>query len=99
MTQTASVWLVIGLVLVAANIPFITQRFLGVWTLAIEKSLALRLLELLIFYFAAGLMAWALEKNMGQNAPQGWEFYAITASVFLTFAFPGFVYRYLYRKS
>jgi NADH:ubiquinone oxidoreductase subunit 2 (subunit N) len=30
--------------------------------------------------------------------PQGWEFYATTASLFLTFAFPGFVYRYLARR-
>ena len=31
-------------------------------------------------------------------APQGWEFYAITATLFLTLAFPGFVYRYLYKR-
>ncbi|MEY4294772.1 MAG: hypothetical protein RLY82_460, partial [Pseudomonadota bacterium] len=25
----------------------------------------------------------------------GWEFYAITGALFITLAFPGFVYRYL----
>jgi len=33
-----------------------------------------------------------------QIAPQGWEFYAVTGALFLTFAFPGFVYRYLYKN-
>ncbi|MEY4711160.1 MAG: hypothetical protein RIS88_610, partial [Pseudomonadota bacterium] len=35
---------------------------------------------------------------VGQNAPQGWEFYAVTVTLFLTLAFPGFVYRYLYQR-
>jgi hypothetical protein len=36
-----------------------------------------------------------LENRAGQIAPQGWEFYAITGALFITLAFPGFVYRYL----
>jgi hypothetical protein len=36
-----------------------------------------------------------LEQRVGQIAPQAWQFYAITATLFVTFAFPGFVYRYL----
>ena len=39
-----------------------------------------------------------LEQRAGQIAPQGWEFYAITGTLFVTFAFPGFVYRYLFKK-
>ena len=39
----------------------------------------------------------ALEQSAGQIYPQGWEFYAVTAALFLTLAFPGFVYRYLLR--
>ena len=39
-----------------------------------------------------------LERRAGQIAPQGWEFYAITGTMFLTLAFPGFVYRYLLRR-
>ncbi len=42
-----------------------------------------------------GALALALEHRAGQIYPQGWEFYAITATCFLTLAFPGFVYRYL----
>jgi hypothetical protein len=40
----------------------------------------------------------ALEQHQGQIYPQGWEFYAITGAMFLTLAFPGFVYRYLGRR-
>ena len=43
-------------------------------------------------------LALALEKRAGQIAPQGWEFYAVTGALFVTLAFPGFVYRYLMRR-
>ena len=53
------------------------------------------LLELVIFYFLAGGLGLLLENRPGQIAPQGWEFYAITGALFITLAFPGFIYRYL----
>jgi hypothetical protein len=40
----------------------------------------------------------ALEARIGQNYAQGWEFYAVTLSLFATFAFPGFVWQYLLRR-
>ena len=40
----------------------------------------------------------AMERALGQNQAQGWEFYAVTAALFLTLAFPGFVYRYLVHR-
>ena len=95
MSITFSVWIVVLLGLIAANAPFITERVLGFYTLATCKSLPIRVLELLGLSLAVGAFALILEKNAGQIAPQGWEFYAITGSVFLTFAFPGFVYCYL----
>ena len=49
-------------------------------------------------YFVVGGLGLALEQRAGQIAPQGWEFYAITATLFATLAFPGFVYRYLVRR-
>ena len=63
------------------------------------KSLGWSLLELVILYFLVGAIAFYTEAaTMGQTAPQNWEFYAITACLFLVFAFPGFVYRYFWRK-
>lgn len=98
MTQTTSVWLVLGLAFLAANLPFLNERLLAVWPRAGDKSLWLRLLELAILYVMVGGIGLALEQHAGQIAPQGWEFYAITAALFLTFAFPGFVYRYLAQR-
>lgn len=98
MSDAVSVWIVLAVALLAANLPFLTRRVLGVLPLRGPKSLALRLGELLVCYGLTGAVALLLEQRAGQVAPQGWEFYAITASLFLTLAFPGFVYRYLLRR-
>ena len=99
MSQNLSIWLLIGLAAIAANLPFINQRLMTVVPRRTPvKSLAWRLAELVVWYFIVGGVGMALEKSMGQNYPQGWEFYAVTASLFLTLAFPGFVYRYLARR-
>lgn len=100
MSSTVSVWLVIGLAFVAANLPFVNERLFALlpWPRDGAKSLWLRLLELLLLYLLVGVVGLGLEQHAGQIAPQGWEFYAITGSLFLTFAFPGFVYRYLGRR-
>lgn len=83
------------LAVLAANLPFVSQRLLGVWRLSTAKNLAMRLGELVVLYFVVGGVGLVLENRAGQIAPQGWEFYAITATLFITLAFPGFVFRYL----
>ena len=97
MSQTASIWLVIVLAFAGANLPFVNQRLLAVVPLAGSKSLALRLAELVVMYLVVGAVALLLENRAGQIAPQGWEFYAVTGALFITFAFPGFIWRYLRR--
>jgi Protein of unknown function (DUF2818) len=92
---SASAWLVIFVAVIAANMPFVAQRFLMVFQLKVPKTLGIRLLELVIFYFIAGGLGLLLENRAGQIAPQGWEFFAITGALFITLAFPGFIYRYL----
>ena len=79
----------------AANLPFMTQRLLAVWPLPNGKGLAVRLGELVVLYFLVGILGLALERQAGQIVAQGWEFYAVTSALFVTLAFPGFVYRYL----
>jgi Protein of unknown function (DUF2818) len=95
MGQSASVWLVIVLALLAANLPFLSQRLLAIVPLSAGKNLAIRLAELVLLYFVVGGIGLLLEKRLGQIAAQTWEFYAITATLFITLAFPGFVWRYL----
>ncbi len=98
MSLTVSVWFVIGLALVAANLPFFSQRLFGLVALARGKSLAVRLAELVLLYFLVGGAGLLLEQRAGRIAPQGWEFYAVTGALFITLAFPGFVWRYLVRR-
>ncbi len=96
MDVSLSGWLVILLAAIAANLPFANERLFGFLPIGKPvKSFWLRLLELALFYFLVRAVAYLLEARIGNVFPQGWEFYAITACLFLVFAFPGFVVRYL----
>lgn len=90
--------LLVLLALVAANLPWFSERLFYVLPLQ-RKHFGWCLLELTVLYFIVGGLARLVERStMGQVASQHWEFYAVTASLFLVFAFPGFVYRYLWKK-
>lgn len=84
---------------VLANLPFVNERLLVVGpVMQPAKHWAWRLLELLL---GAGLCValgvWQ-EARVGQVHGQGWAFYAAWTCLFLTFAFPGFVWRHLRRR-
>lgn len=98
MTHTLSVWLVLIAALIAANLPFVNNRWLAVIPRNQPKTLWLRVGELFVCYLLVGVFGLALEQSAGQIYPQGWEFYATTGALFLTLAFPGFVYRYLFKR-
>ncbi len=96
MSQTASVWVVLLVALVAANLPFLNERLFGAVPLATQpKPLAVRFAELVVMYFIAGGIGLLFERRAGQIAPQGWEFYAVTGALFVVLVFPGFTWRYL----
>lgn len=98
MSQSLQITLLLALALVAANLPFLNHRVLLLGPVRHPKALAWRLLELVLLYFVVGGVGLMLEQHAGQIAPQGWEFYAVTGAMFLTLAFPGFVYRYLVHR-
>ena len=99
MSQSLFIALLLALALIAANLPFISQRLmLALPVPGGHKNLAWRVLERLLGYAIVGAIGMAMERALGQNQAQGWEFYAVTGALFLTFAFPGFVYRYLLLK-
>ena len=96
-------WFVILLALAAANLPFLSERLLGLIPLpqkvaSLDKSMWWRLLELVVLYLLVGLVGRFVEGRTGDVFTQGWEFYATTGALFLTLAFPGFVYRYLFKR-
>lgn len=98
MGHTAEVWLVIGVALVAANLPFVNERLFVLGPRRDPKSLGWRVLELLLLAALALGLGLLIEARIGQRHAQGWEFYAAAGCLFLTFAFPGFVWRYLRRR-
>ena len=98
MVVPSTVALVLIAAFIGANLPFLNERWLAVVPRRAPKGLGLRLVELVLCYFLVGALGLALEQSAGQIYPQGWEFYATTATLFLTLAFPGFVYRYLFKR-
>jgi hypothetical protein len=99
MSQDAGVYILLGLAFVAANLPFLFERILFVRAPAAgNKGLGWRVLELLLLYFVVGGLAHLLEgRAHGSAYAQNWEFYATTLCLFVVFAYPGFVYRYLWQ--
>lgn len=99
MSTSMQMLVLVVLALLAANLPFANQRVFAFGPQRASKPLIWRLVELSVLYFVVGAVGLALEKHAGQIAPQGWEFYAITGTMFVTLAFPGFVYRYLMHRN
>jgi hypothetical protein len=98
-------WIVVAVALAAANLPFANERVFGLLSMkatqtgqARNKHFLARLLELLVLYFLVGAVAYLLESRIGNVFAQGWEFYAVTACLFLVLAFPGFIFRYLRKR-
>ncbi len=95
MTSQTAIILLLVLAVIAANLPWISNRILFIYPPAGEKSPWARLAEWLLLYFVVGGLAMGLEqKSMGEIHTQDWEFYAITFCLFLVFALPGFIYRH-----
>jgi hypothetical protein len=99
-------WALLGLIFFAANLPWFSSKFFYIiplkhdGQLEVNKHLGWCLLELVALYIAVGGVAWYAERaTFGQVAHQDWEFYVVTSCIFLVFAFPGFVYRVLWKKA
>ncbi len=84
------------LFLVIANLPWFTERFLLAIPLRKDKSIFLRLIELIIFYFVSLMIATIFESRFsgGEVHSQTWEFFVTTICLFLVLAVPGVIYRY-----
>lgn len=91
------VTVVLLLSLVAANLPFVNERLMTFGPRLARKGIAIRLLELLLWCALSVGVGFLIEAQIGQRHPQEWPFYVSAACLFLTFAFPGFVWRHLRR--
>lgn len=97
MDQSLAVWLALAVAVVAANLPYFSERLLLVGPRRATKSVWWRLLELALMAGLAFGLGSALEAHIGQRHEQGSEFFAAGACLFITLGFPGFVWRYLRR--
>lgn len=95
--QSLAGLLILLVALAAANAPFLTERLFGVLRLARGKSMGMRFIELAVYYFATLALAVLIETRFGPRYPQRWEFYGITACLFVVLGYPGFIWRYLRR--
>jgi Protein of unknown function (DUF2818) len=97
MNNAAEVWGVILAALLLANLPFANERLFIVGPRRAPKALGWRLLELLLLFGLVLGLGFLIEGHLGRRQEQGWQFYAAMGCLFLTFAFPGFIWRYLRR--
>lgn len=94
MTADAAIGLLLVIAVVAANLPWLSERVFFVRALPGGKPVWVRLLEWLVLYFVVGGIAIGLErKTLGDIHAQDWEFYVVTLCLFLVFALPGIIYR------
>jgi len=92
-------WFIVLLALAGANLPFFNQRLFGIVPLRAQKKSAwIRIAEMIVLYFVVGAFGFMLEARAGNRFDQGWQFYAITFSLFVVFAFPGFAWQYLVKR-
>ncbi|MEW6613456.1 MAG: DUF2818 family protein [Pseudomonadota bacterium] len=94
------VWFFLFVAVVAANLPWLTSRIFFLFApKAGEKKIFWRLLEWLVLYFVTLAIGFGIERaSMGDVQRQGWEFYAVTLSLFAVLAIPSFIYRYNLRR-
>jgi hypothetical protein len=101
MSQSLMISLWLGLAVVAANLPWLIERWLLVFARPDQraKPFWLRLIEWGLLYGLIAGMGFAFEyKATGTVHAQDWEFYAVTLCLFAVSALPGFIYRYQFRQ-
>jgi hypothetical protein len=92
--------LLLAAAIAGANAPFLSRRILLLarpagYEAGQDKPGGWRVLEMALLYFATLGLARLMEAHAGEIYHQNWEFYAITAGLFVVLGYPGFVYRYL----
>lgn len=108
MSSSIAILILFIITLIAANIPFLTDRVLLVLKADSKKSFRLRFTEWFLMYVIVMAVAIGLETKLHGTAyakvwevwnfSQNWEFYAITLCLFVVFALPGFLYHYDLKK-
>ena len=89
---------VIGVLVLLANLPFIASRFMGLVTLPTPKAGFALFVEVLLCYSLSLLGVSFFESQLeGVSYSQGWEFYVVLSCLFVVAGFPGFVRHFFWR--
>ena len=89
-----SVWLMLLVLLIIANLPWIGNRVFFIFPMKI-KPLWVRFLELVAYYFVSLVVGSLFETQFsGDVYQQQWEFFVTTLSLFFVLSAPGVIYRY-----
>jgi hypothetical protein len=106
MTTPYAIYGLILISFVLANLPWLNGRLLAVISLrSAPKPFWMRLLEWVLGFALAALVAWRLELGCasvtsflgfascpGEIYAKTWEFYSVSLVLFAVFALPGFIY-------
>jgi hypothetical protein len=108
MSTPIAVLILFIVTIIAANIPFLTDKVFLVLKADSNKSFRMRFAEWFLLYIIVMAIAIGLEIKLHGaayakvwevwNFSQNWEFYAITLCLFTVFALPGFIYHYDLKK-
>ncbi|QQS54532.1 MAG: DUF2818 family protein [Candidatus Competibacteraceae bacterium] len=99
MSQGLLVGFWLGLAVVAANLPWLSERWLCTIPRQRAKPSWLRLAEWGLLYGLVVGVGFGFEyKTTGVLHTQGWEFYVVTLCLFAVSAMPGFIYRHQLRR-
>jgi len=98
MSNQYPIYILLCLLILAANLPWLSNKFFAMLPLK-NKSPWIRGLEWLMLYAFSFGLGFALEyKVMGTVTEQAWEFYVVALCLFAVFALPGFIYHHNLKK-
>jgi len=98
MSNQYPIYILLCLLIVAANLPWLSNKLFAIVTLK-NKTGWIRGLEWLVLCVLSFALGFALEyKVMGTVTTQAWEFYVVALCLFAVFALPGFIYHHELKK-
>ena len=98
MSNQYPIYLLLCFLIVAANLPWLSNKLFAIISLK-NKPAWIRGLEWLVLYVLSFGLGFALEyKVMGTITTQAWEFYVVALCLFAVFALPGFIYHHELKK-
>lgn len=95
--MTISMYILLVLAFILANLPFLNNRLLCVFKLQ-NKQFAHCLFEWFVYFFLLGIIAYILESSISKVHSQNGIFFTVVLCMFAVFSFPGFVWKYLWKR-